>query len=53
MGRTCSTHGEIRNITVYKLLGKEINNLQDAGINMGIILRQILKKWDVRVWTSS
>jgi hypothetical protein len=41
---------------VYKVLvgkpeGK--NHLEDAGIDVRIILRWIFRKWDVRAWTGS
>jgi hypothetical protein len=32
---------------------KEIAHLVDLGIDERIILRHILRKWDVRVWTGS
>ena len=37
------------------LVGKpeERNNLQDPGIDGRIILRWILRKWDVEAWTGS
>ena len=32
---------------------KEKNHLQDPGVDRRIILRGILSKWDVGVWTGS
>jgi hypothetical protein len=30
---------------------REIDYLGDTGVDVRVILRQIFRKWDVRVWT--
>jgi len=55
MGVACSTCGERRGIYTGFLVGKlrEIDHLQDPGVDGRIILRRIFRKWDVGVWTGS
>jgi hypothetical protein len=53
MGGACSAFGERSG--VYKVLvGKRGGKRPlDLGVDRGIILRWIFRKWDVRVWTGS
>ena len=54
MGGACSTYGESRG--VYRiLLGnlRERDHLGDQGLDGRIIIRWIIRKWDVGAWTGS
>jgi len=54
MGGACSMYGERR--AVYKVFGgkpEEIGHLEDQGVNGRIILRWILRKWDMGTLTGS
>ena len=52
MGGACSTYGAKRGS--YRILGckpKERNHLHDPVVEGKTILRRIIRKWDVGVWT--
>jgi hypothetical protein len=52
MGRVCSANGEGR--SVYSLLvGRPERNrpLESTGVDGSIILKWIIRNWDVGVWT--
>jgi hypothetical protein len=54
MGGACSRCGErkgLSRVLVKKPEGRD--HLGDTGVDGRIILRWILRKWDVRVWTGS
>jgi len=53
MGGTCSTYGRERR-GVYRVLVRKPegkNHWEDPGVDGTMILRRILRKWDVRAWT--
>jgi len=53
MGRACSAYGgEVYTGFWWGNL-REIDHLEDTGIDRRIILRWIFRKWDVGVWTGS
>ena len=54
IGGACSTHGQAEVYTGF-LWGnlKERDHLEGLGIDVRIILRWILRKWDVGAWTGS
>ena len=54
MGGTCSTYGgEERCIQGFVGENCGRNHLVDTGVDGRIILRWILRKWDVGIWTGS
>jgi len=53
MGDACSTYeGEVYTAFRCGNLRKR-DHLEDSGVGGRVILRWILRKWDVRVWTGS
>jgi hypothetical protein len=53
MGGTCSAYeGEAYTGLWYGSL-KEKDHLEYSGVDVGIILRWIFRKWDVGVWTGT
>jgi len=54
MGGACSAYGGKKR--VYRSLAgnmRERDHLEDPGLDGSLILRWILKKWDVGLWTGS
>jgi len=51
VGRAHSTYGARRG--VYRILVRKPKGKRPLGINGRIILRCILRKWDLRAWTGS
>jgi len=52
MGGACSAYGDRR--SVYRLsMGNlmDRDHLEEPGVNSRIILRWILRRWDVSLWT--
>jgi hypothetical protein len=49
MGETCSSDGEGRGL--YRVLVGKPEGKRDQGLDGMIILRWILRKWDVGLWT--
>jgi len=54
MGVFCSTYGGEEVYTGIWLRNlRERDHLEETGLDVGIILRWILRKWDVGTWTGS
>jgi hypothetical protein len=49
MRETCSTYGSVERY--MQSFGGERDNLEDTGVGVKIILRWILRKWNVWAWT--
>ena len=53
MGKACSTYGRKAYTGFWWGNQRERDRLEDSGVDDRIILRWIIRKWDVGAWTGS